>query len=159
MAADFSLMPTISLTLNVRANDGSTDNQLIGPTGGDVYVELNRGFNCVIPSFGVAICTPHPAKGGFTVETTLEEDGQFPSSQDPTGPAPLYRLGRPTDLLNRCIVIVTSAATDSGTSGSISVIVRLLEQNADQTFRRIAWTDDSAQAIQLQSRFEVDILP
>ena len=152
-------MPTIPLTLNVRANDGSTDNQLVGPAGGDVYVELNRGFNGVIASFGVAICTHDPATGGFTVETALEEDGQFPSSQDPTGPAPLYRLGRPADLLNRCIVIVTSAVTDSGASGSISVIVRLLQQRADKTFRRVAWADDSAQAIQLQSRFEVDILP
>ena len=151
-------MPTINLTLNVRANDGAPDNGLIDPAGGDVYVELNRGFNCVIASFGVAVCT-RDAAGNLHVETELEHQGQFPSPQNPNGPPPLYRLGAPAQVLNRCVVILTSAATDSGVSGSIDVIVSFLQQGADQKFRRITWIDDPVQAVQNQSRFETDILP
>jgi hypothetical protein len=151
-------MPTISLTLNVRANDGAPDNNLFAPAGGDVYVELNRGFNCVIASFGVAICS-RDATGKLHVETTLEDDGQFPAPKNPNGPPPRYRLGAPAEVLNRCIVIPTSAATDSGVIGSIDVIVTFLQQGPDEKFRRIAWIDDPAQAVQHQSRFETDILP
>lgn len=151
-------MVIIRSVLNVRANDGAVDNKLIIPDGGDVYIELNRGFNCVIPSYGVAICT-RDAQNNLHVETTVVNNGQFPPAGNPNAPAPLYKLGPPASLVNRCIVVLTSAVTDSGAPGTISVIIHFLQKNADNTYRRVDWKADSIQAVQLQSRFEVDILP
>jgi hypothetical protein len=153
-------MPVINVAINVRPNDNSTDNRLLAPAGGAVFLELNRGFNCVIPSFGIAVCTHDPATGGFKVERTIAENGQFPPAENPNAPAPLYNLGAPAGLLNRCVVVVTSAAAlPPGVAGSISVILHLFQQNADQSYRRVDWEADSTRAVQLQSRFEIDLLP
>ena len=148
-------MPTIKLQLTVVANNGADDNKQIDPAGGDIFFELNRGFNCVISSYRLAICT-RDAAGQLTIKQNIAQ-GSYPSPADPSGPAPLFRLGAPAELISCCVVLVTDGvAVPPGSSGQIDVLIRLYQKLAAAS-RRIDKAADSITAVQLQSRFEIDI--
>lgn len=145
-------MAIVSVQLSIAANNGLPDNKAVTPGGGDVYLQINRGFNCFIPNYQVDICRVISATQ-LQIETP-KGTGQYPSAANPNGPAPLINLGAPAGLAGRCVVLQADGVSASTQVGQIDVIVGIY-QLTGAVFRRVDWEADSGFAIQMQSRFNI----
>jgi len=151
-------MAKIDITLQVLSNDGSSDNKLITPGGGDLYLQLSRGHNCIINRYRTDILQPNGAGGWLPAKDPALTEGTIPTQGHPT--EVLIRLGPPASLQGRRIILLVGGlALPPDTPGQVDAIIGLYQLNPDgQTYRRIEWEADSAHSIkELISRFEITI--
>jgi hypothetical protein len=145
-------MAIVVLKSSIAPSNGAQDNKLVSPDGGDVYLQLNRGYNCVVSSYRIDICRVISAEK-LEILTKVGA-GKYPADENPNAPAPLFNLGAPATLAGKCITLLSDAVSASGQVGQVDVIVGIYQFDG-ATFRRVDWEADSAHAVQLQSRFEI----
>lgn len=151
-------MATIVTALNIQPNDGGSDNRLITPGGGDIYVQLSRGYACVINRFRVDILQPNGAGGWLPAKDPALAEGMIPSTGHEHDV--MVRLGPPMDLKGRRTVLQSGGiALPPGTPGRVDSIMGIYQIQPDGvTYRRVEWDADSAHNVkELISRFEINI--
>jgi hypothetical protein len=148
-------MSEIKTTVSVADNNGATDNKQIAPAGGDVFIQINRGIDCVITDYRICLCSRNAA-GGLQIDRDIGS-GSLPSPTQPGGVPAFYRVDSPAALPGRYLVIAAQGiALPPGEVSQIDFIVGLFQQQATG-YRRVEWDTDSAHDKQLKSRFEITI--
>src|SRR4051812_10179273 len=102
-------MALINIPLPTAPNNGAADNKTVTPDGGDIYLQIHRGFNTIISQYRVDICQVISATELKIL--TQVASGQYPSPANPNAPAPLYNLGAPAALAGRCVTVLADSVS------------------------------------------------
>lgn len=151
-------MATVSTNLLVQANNETSDNKLITPGGGDIYLQLSRGHTCVINRFRVDILQPDGHGGFVPAKDPPLAEGAIPSPGNPNEVS--VRLGPPASLQGRRTILLSGGiALPPDTPGRVDSIIGIFQLKPDgTTFRRVEWEADSGHNVkELISRFEINI--
>jgi hypothetical protein len=151
-------MAKVETSLQIKPNDGSSDNKLIIPGGGDIYLQLSRGFNSIINRYRVDILPPDGSGGWVPAKDPAFAEGRIPAPGQPT--EVLIKLGPPASLQGRRIILLVGGiALPPDTAGQVDAVIGIYQLKPDGvSYRRVDWEADSAHDVkELISRFEITI--